>query len=359
MKRMYFLLGAVLIGTQLLAQTSNSTLTIQLKGDQNRSITIDNRDYTPSGYNAMNNATITVNDLSVGQHLLEVNRARSRNYRNADVNTTFTIRNNYDKTIIVEEDGSLHQTETPKTGSGYYGGNYNSYDRNSGYSAYPMNDAMFTNLYNSVRIRFGNRARANQLSMIFNNESYLFTTAQAEQLIRLVSNENNRLQLAKAAYPHITDPENFGQINDMLGRRSSINQLDLYVRTYSGTHYGNTYGYQNNGSTYGYQNNSGFPAQSAMSDYEFERQYRNISNTFGIGAKMSELTRLFERQDLYYTVDQAERLIRLVSDQDNRLQLAKQVYSHIVDPQNIANLYDIFDRQSTINEFRNSVGIRQ
>ncbi|HEY9660477.1 MAG TPA: DUF4476 domain-containing protein, partial [Allocoleopsis sp.] len=106
---------------------------------------------------------------------------------------------------------------------------------------------------------------------------------------------------------------------------------------------------------HGYGNNY---YRQAVSDYEFDRTYREISMTFGFGAKMSSLQQLFMRTGNYYTVDQVEKLVRLVSDQDNRLQLAKLAYSHIVDPQNIATMYDVFDRQSTIDEFKVSVGIR-
>jgi hypothetical protein len=96
-----------------------------------------------------------------------------------------------------------------------------------------MSNSSFTSLYNEVRNTYGFGAKMSRLTEIFANESYYFTVAQAKQLVQLVSDESNRLELAKSAYGNITDPENFNLMYDVLTSQSSRNELSTYVNTYS------------------------------------------------------------------------------------------------------------------------------
>jgi hypothetical protein len=95
-----------------------------------------------------------------------------------------------------------------------------------------------------------------------------------------------------------------------------------------------------------------------MSEYSFGSLYNQVQFTFGIGAKYSALEDIFNNNTYYFTADQAERLIRLVSAENNRLQLAKKAYYRITDTVHFSNLYDMFDNQSTVEELKLSVGIR-
>jgi hypothetical protein len=174
----------------------------------------------------------------------------------------------------------------------------------------------------------------------FANANYFFTTDQAERLIRLVTSETNRLQLAKSSYSHITDPANFSQLYDIFSSQSSINDLDAYVKNYNV----NT-GYDN-GDVY---NN---PYRIPMADADYNNLYNNISTTWGLGAKYSLLTDVFANAANYFTVAQTEKLIRLVSSETNRLQLAKSAYSHVTDPANFPELYDMFGSQASVNELK-------
>ena len=157
--------------------------------------------------------------------------------------------------------------------------------------------------------------------------------AQAEQLINLVSSESNRLELAKSSYDNIVDQSNFSQLYDVLSSTSSRNELDLYVKNYQATP----------GTTTSYP-------RTAMSNSSFDAIYNNVRNTFGLGAKMSELTKVFDNQSYYFTVMQAKQLIGLVSSESNRLQLAKSSYDNITDPENFTMIYDLLSSQSSKNE---------
>jgi hypothetical protein len=52
-------------------------------------------------------------------------------------------------------------------------------------------------------------------------------------LIELVSDETNRLLLAKLSYRTITDPANFSRIADLLYSQSGKDELGAYVTGYA------------------------------------------------------------------------------------------------------------------------------
>lgn len=210
----------------------------------------------------------------------------------------------------------------------------NTYDNNNGSAVYTkvaMKEADYNVLYRDVQNRFGLGAKMSALQNIFSNDTYYFTTAQAKQLIGLVSSESNRLELAKASYDNIVDPNNFNQLYDLLSTTSSRNELDVYVRN-------------NGGST------SPIVARTPMSTSSFNTIYNDVRSTFGLGAKMSELTDIFNNETYYFTVAQAKQLISLVSAESNRLQLAKSAYGNITDPENFNLIYDLLSSQSSRNE---------
>ena len=73
-----------------------------------------------------------------------------------------------------------------------------------------------------------------------------------------------------------------------------------------------------------------------MSDADFRAMYRDVQYTFGLGAKMSELTKIFNNDVNSFTVQQAKQLIQLVSSESNRVQLAKLSYNNLTDPTNFS-----------------------
>jgi hypothetical protein len=212
----------------------------------------------------------------------------------------------------------------------------NSYDGGTDNPVYTNNTAMsstdFTALYNRVKNTWGIGAKMSSLTDIFNNESYYFTVAQAKPLIELVSSESNRLELAKSSYNNIVDPSNFSQLYSVLSSQSSRTELEKYVST-------------NTTAT-----NPNYPARSPLSDASFNTLYNDIQNRWGLGAKMSALTDIFENENNYFTVSQTRKLILLVSDESNRLQLAKSAYGNITDQQNFYTIYDVLASQTSRNE---------
>jgi hypothetical protein len=215
----------------------------------------------------------------------------------------------------------------------------NAYNRNNSIStgtATAMSDADFNLIYRDVQGRFGLGAKMAKLRSIFDSEVNYFTVAQAKQLIQLVSSEANRLELAKSAYNDIVDPVNFSLIYDVLASQSSRAELDTYVR--------NNYDYK------GSQSPVYTTERTPMTDANFNTMYNDVSNRWGLGVKMSALTDIFNNETNYFTVVQAKQLVQLVSDESNRLQLAKSAYGNITDPQNFNLMYDVFSSQTRKNE---------
>jgi len=217
-----------------------------------------------------------------------------------------------------------------------YVSNYHSGGYTNTYPAYktPMSTESFNSLYSRIQNTWGLGAKMSELVVVFGSASNYFTTAQAEQLIRLVSSESNRLQLAKSSYDNITDPTNFSNLYDVLNSQSSRDELAAFVNAATGTTGTGT------GATY----------KTPMSTANYNSLYSRIQNTWGLGAKMSALVDVFASTSDYFTTAQAEELIRLVSSETNRLQLAKASYDNITDPTNFSNLYDVLSSQASRDE---------
>ena len=105
---------------------------------------------------------------------------------------------------------------------------------NTGGYKVPMTDANFSILYQNIQMQFLPGAKMTSLTNTFNNSNYYFTSAQARQLIELVSLESNRLQLAKLSYRTITDRSNFSLVYDLFYSQSSKDELTAYVNSYTG-----------------------------------------------------------------------------------------------------------------------------
>jgi hypothetical protein len=95
-----------------------------------------------------------------------------------------------------------------------------------------MTDANFTSLYQGIQAKYLPFEKMSSLTSTFNITNNYFTSAQAKQLISLVSSESNRLQLAKLSYRTIVDRGNFNQLYELLTSQPSKNELETYVKAY-------------------------------------------------------------------------------------------------------------------------------
>ena len=203
-----------------------------------------------------------------------------------------------------------------------------------------MTDANFNTLMKNVKNQWRATTRSTMINNAFKDTKNYFTTDQAGQLITLVTPENDRLMLAKASYRGIVDTARFTDIYELLNTQESRNELAQYVYTYNGG-VGTIY---NNGT---YNNNT---YRTPMTDASFSNLYNNIKGQWLPFSKMSALTSTFADANNFFTTSQARQLIMLVSDEDNRLELAKSSYRNITDPANFSQLYDVLPTQSKKDE---------
>ena len=189
---------------------------------------------------------------------------------------------------------------------------------------YPMNDAAFGSLYQTIKQQWPVSAQMNSLTAAFNNTNNFFSTYQASQLIQLVTAENNRLQLAKLSYRTITDPTNFIQVINLFGYQSR-DELNAYINNYAGSN-------------------------GAMTDASFNSLFQRIKNEWPINTQLNSLTTAFNNTGNFFTAYQASQLIQLINSESDRLQLAKLSYRGITDRNNFTQIVNLLSYQSSRDE---------
>jgi hypothetical protein len=93
----------------------------------------------------------------------------------------------------------------------------------------PLADYQFNYLYETFSKQWLPGQKMKNINNEFANSGDNFTTVQVTKLIALVTEEGNRLQLAKSVYHAITDPENFSQVCDLLKLESSREDLNKFI----------------------------------------------------------------------------------------------------------------------------------
>ena len=318
MKTIFLFLASCISILSVSAQ-SVSTVTVNVRGNNNEAIIIDSKEYTVySDYNTNTSTPIVVSNLQSGQHTLQIRRSNEVN----PSSTVFTTRTGYDLQITITPNGSVQLKETKwRTG-----------DNNTGQNMQAMSVTDFNNLYSTIRSQWGSSKKMTMVSDAFANTNYYFTTAQAKQLIQLVNSQSNRFTLTKASYRSITDPTNFTQMYDVLNSQSHRDQLAEYVSTY------------NAGSS-----------STAMTASRFNTIYKTAQRQATTNSKVSYIYNSFTNTNNYFTVSQARQLVQLAPDEANRLYLAKISYRGIIDRTNFSQMYTLFNSQASRNELNTFV----
>lgn len=212
------------------------------------------------------------------------------------------------------------------------------YSYSDSYNSYKvaMNDYNFNQFYQNVVNQKNTSKKLSEATRILNTSANYFSVSQIVQLISLVTGENNRLQLAKLSLDNIVDAQNMTQLFDLLSTQSAKENLDYYIRS-------NGY----SGADYNYH--------AAMSDATFNSLYDNIRKKWLPFTKYNAAVDAFSSSDNYFTTQQVHQIIALLSDESNRLNLAKLAFDNIVDQQNFRQLYDLFNSQSSKDELDNYI----
>jgi Ca2+-binding EF-hand superfamily protein len=318
MKTIFLFLASCISILSVSAQ-SVSTVTVNVRGNNNEAILIDSKEYTVyNDYNTNTNTPIVVSNLQAGQHTLQIRRSNEVN----PSSTVFSTRTGYDLQITIAANGSVQLRETKwKAG-----------DNNTGQNMQAMSVTDFNSLYNTIRSQWGSSKKMTMVSDAFANTNYYFTTAQAKQLIQLVNSQSNRFTLTKASYRSITDPTNFTQMYDVLNSQSYRDQLAEYVSTYNAS-----------------------SSSTAMTASRFNTIYKTAQRQATTNSKVSYIYNSFTNTNNYFTVAQARQLVQLAPDEANRLYLAKISYRGIIDRTNFSQMYTLFNSQASRNELNTFV----
>jgi len=315
MKSLYLLLLS--FGTALTVLAQTSTLTIQVNGNRNKQLMVDGKSYElMNSTGTAKNDPVVITDLKTGTHKVQFVRT-NQNKTTTKNAKTITLRSGYDLTMTVNGDGTIQTKETKintTAGTNYDGTNTN-----------------FNTLLANVKKQWKNSSKITLIQNAFNNSSYTFTTDEAGQLITQVTGETNRLTLAKAAYPRISDPSNYYALEELFTTTASKNELHNYAMSNSSS--------------------GEYAAKSGMTDAKFNTLLRNVKNEWRSTSRINMVKSAFDNKTNYYTTDQAGQLIALVNNEADRLTLAKASYRGIVDTARFTDLYELLNT----NESRNAL----
>jgi hypothetical protein len=299
-----FSLMAVLVFSSSIA-LSQSTVTINATGNRNKQIMVDGKTYTIDNASATEQQEITISDLGVGQHTLELIRQSRNNTSNVSTKTNFTLREGYDMTISIGANGSISTSEKRIA----RGGN----QANS-----TISTAAFNKLYTQIKSKTSSTERSNILQTELNNSRRKFSSKQASQLIQLVNSESLRLKLAKQAYPRISDTQNFNLVSNLLNSSSNRTELNTYIASLNVT------------------GNNDDPANTVapISDSRFSVIYNEVVAEPTSAERSYYLNNFFSRDFNFYTTAQAKQLIQLATAEQDRLSAAKAAYRGVIDKEN-------------------------
>lgn len=312
---------ALVIGCCIAFSTWSQTITIKVNGTRNKQVIVDGKTYTIDNPASGNERTITIEDLAAGPHNIKVVRT-TKNRANAT--TSFTTRSGYETMVTVAANGSVHVKEKVSDASAVLN---------------PMNDAEFSSLLQRTRNHYRNSSRITAVSNAIANTNYYFSTEQLRMLLESFDGEIKRLELAKQAYPRVTDKMNFTALNSLFTIQENRDALASYIRSQGGD------------IVYSYSESFRTPLSSAR----FNTILESIENQWQEGARLSTIIDVLENNSNYFTATQAVEMIGLVGDPSSRLHLAKAIFTRLTDPQNVTQLYLLFNDASYLESFKNYI----
>jgi hypothetical protein len=329
MKTLFSMMAGTLITVTAAAQATSGTLTIKLMGNKQRTVLVDGISYNAviqTGNSTRPQSLITIPGLTAGQHTLTVQTAATGNRAATTANTTFTLRSGYDLTITIANNGTVQTSES------------RSRNRGSQVVIVPMSNTAFNALYSNVQRTRGNNAKATLINTALTTGNNYFTSYQVAQLLRQLTSEASRLQMAKTAYRIITDPAAFTQVTALLTSTAARNDLAAYVAANPNTNNSVVY---NNTSSGSYNARNFTP----MSEANYQSLYNSIQNHYYANERVTDLRAVFANTGNYFTSYQAKNLIALATDESIRLELAKAAYRSVSDPANFSVMNDLLNLQ--------------
>ena len=328
MKTLFFFLTGFL---SLAIQAQNLTLRFE-NSLKDYEVKIDGRSYFSNDLSSdtrTNKAKlVTINDLTTGTHRIDVYTVNGNNTNNAGASiysNTFQLRDGYDLVIAIKRNEQVAFTERRSSTTTQVAGKN------------PMSETEFDKLKKSISAKWSQSARFASAKAAINTQGNYFTTEQAGQLVSLLTAESKKVELAKLAYPKVTDPNNFSEINSLFNSQAARDDMEKYI-----------------GSTTG---NAGNPVTTgaAMPNSQFNSLMRTVRNQYQQAGKVAVLTDAFSDNEQYFSTAQLRQLISLVTAENDRLALAKLSYARVSDPDNFSSLSNLLVKQSSRDELNSFV----
>ena len=329
----------ILLTTFLCASVIAQTVTIRFEGTKSSTTTnarsyivdLDGRIYNSTTAENVGNAgikQIVITDLVPGSHKLTVHE-NSTSTADDDAllySNTFELRSNYDMVIAVRRNGTVSFTEKKMKAV-------------AASSTVPMTDANFTKLLQTVKAKWSQSSKVSAIKSSIATKANYFSTDQVGELLLLVSSEANRLELAKLAYPKVTDPLNYYDVADLFNSQANKDNITAFVQS------------KNPGGSLVTTNT--YPSRIAMSDSEFSKLQTKATLHFRQSSVVADIKAALNTKTNYFTVEQLRSLLSMVTSEASRLELAKLAWHRSADPNSFTQLYDMFTQASitTLNTY--------
>ncbi len=220
------------------------------------------------------------------------------------------------------------------------GGTITSSESTSGYSS-PMTNAAFSTLLNRVKSYSYQSGRVSEITSALESGDF-FTVPQIRELLTLVTSESEKLALAKMSYNRVVDRTSFNQLVDLFYQQATRTDFNYFITSNGGVAI-------NTNTTY----------SQAMSDASFQTIYSKARNHFFQKNTVADIKTAFSATSNYFSVEQINYLLQLVTSEVSRLELAKLGYARAVDPMNYYSLLDLFTVQSYKTDLENYIRSKQ
>jgi len=340
MKSLYSILLAILIYVPAsaqkailrfegLANSNNATVPNYMVDLDGKKYYSSNADLTANG----GASQIEVNQLAYGAHKIAVYETEG----NATINTStanpiysnnFQLRSGYDMVIAIRRNGQVSFSEKRIT------------QNSTANSKTPMTDSEFDKQMASINGKWSQTSKYNAVKSAISNKSNYFTTDQVGQLLLLLTSETRRLELAKLSYPKITDPSNFADVSELFKTQANKDNIDKFIQS------------KNIATTTSTDIDN---ARPPLTTQRFNQLKRQIGNQYQETGKIAVLRDAFNVTTNYFTTAQLKELLLLISNENERLALAKQSYPRVSDQSNFTSLSTIFTVQANRDDFNNYV----
>jgi hypothetical protein len=199
-------------------------------------------------------------------------------------------------------------------------------------STAPMAAAPFNTLKQSIQGQWSQSLKAEKIRDAFINTNNRFTSAQVRQLLVMVTSESDRLDLAKLAYPGVTDQANFAALSDVFTSTSRRNEFNAFVQS-SGTVTADN------------------SVRTLISDTNFSALVATVNGKWSQSLKGEAVRDAFANSNHYFTTTQVRQLMGLITSESDRMDLIKLAYPVVTDTNNFGSLYDVFASTANRTEF--------